>query len=197
MTARRFTRAAVAATSVAAMSAGVLFIGQGSSVAADASETITGKSAQDHDIDVGRSGPSVGDRFVFSENLFDEDKDRVGRLAASCDLAYVKRNSNGKAKDALMQCIGSFRFSDGQVTVQGSMWWSDEEPSLAITGGTGAYDDAVGPGQHRLRQRQSDRLRLRLRQQRQQRPGPPVAVTAARIRRSSRTAGARRRSVRG
>lgn len=145
MNARRFTRAAVAATAVAAMGAGVLVIGQGSSVAADdADETITGRTAQDHDIDVGREGPSVGDRFVFSENLFNEDDERIGRVVGSCDLGFVKRNSNGKAKDALMQCIGTFRLSDGQITVQGSMWWSDENPTLAITGGTGNYDDDSG-----------------------------------------------------
>jgi hypothetical protein len=144
MNARRFTRAAVAATAVTAMSAGFLMLGQSSSQAAVASDILTGRSAQDHDIDVGRSGPSVGDRFVFSENLFDEDNDKVGRVAGSCDLAYVKRNSNGKAKDALMQCIGTFRLSDGQITVQGSMWWSEDKPELAITGGTGTYDDDSG-----------------------------------------------------
>ncbi len=144
MTARRFTRAAVAATAVAAMSAGVLVVGQGSSQAADADDTITGRGGQEKDIDVGRSGPSVGDRFVFSENLFDEDKDRIGRLVGSCDVGIVKRNSNGKPKDALMQCLATFRLSDGQITVQGAIWWSDENPVLAITGGTGSYDDASG-----------------------------------------------------
>lgn len=144
MTARRFTRAAVAATAAVAMSAGVLVIGQGSSHAADADDTITGRMAQEQDIDVGRRGPSVGDRFVFSENLFDEDKKRIGRLAASCDVAAVKRNSNGKVKDSLMQCLGTFRLSDGQITVQGAMWWSEEDPVLAITGGTGRYDGASG-----------------------------------------------------
>ncbi|HUR73904.1 MAG TPA: hypothetical protein VMZ00_06485 [Sporichthya sp.] len=144
MTARRITRAAVAAGVVAAMSAGILAVGQQSSQAADASGTITGRGAQDQDIDVGRKGPSVGDRYVFSENLFNRDGDRIGRLAASCDLAAVKRNSNGKVKDALQHCIGTFRFSDGQVTAQAAFWWSDEKPDLAITGGTGHYDDASG-----------------------------------------------------
>lgn len=144
MSARRFTRAAVAATAVAAICAGTLALGQQSSQAADADDTITGRMAQEKDLDFGRSGPSVGDGFVFSENLTDEDKEKVGRLAASCDIANVKRNSNGKVKDALMQCIGTFKLTDGQITVQGAMWWSDEKSELAITGGTGSYDGASG-----------------------------------------------------
>jgi hypothetical protein len=145
MSARRITRAAVAASAVVAMSAGVLVVGQQSSQAAsEADDTLTGRGGQEKFVDVGRSGPSVGDRYVFSENLFDEDKNRVGRLAGSCDVNSVKRNSNGKVKDALQQCVATFRLSDGQITVQGAFWFSDEDPTLAITGGTGDYDDASG-----------------------------------------------------
>lgn len=144
MTARRFTRAALAATAATAVGFGVLALGQQSAVGAVADDDLSGRGGQEKNIDVGRSGPSTGDRFVFWENLFDEDNDRVGRLAGSCDVAQVKRNSNGRPKDGFLQCVGTFRLPDGQITVQGTMWWSDETPTLAITGGTGRYDDASG-----------------------------------------------------
>lgn len=144
MTARRFTRAALAATAATAVGFGVLALGQQSAVGAVADDNLSGRGGQEKNIDVGRSGPSTGDRVVFWENLFDDDNDRIGRLAGSCDVAQVKRDSDGDPKDGFMQCVATFRLPDGQITVQGTMWWSDETPVLAITGGTGSYDDASG-----------------------------------------------------
>ena len=144
MSARRFTRGALAATTVAAVGAATFALGQPSSQAAEADDTITGRTAQESNVDVGRKGPSVGDRYVFSENLFSEKGTRIGRLAASCEINFVKRNSKGRPTDALMQCLGTFRLTDGQITVQGATWWSDKKIRLAITGGTGRYDGSSG-----------------------------------------------------
>lgn len=144
MTTRRFTRAALAATAATAVGFGVLALGQQSAVGAVADDDLIGRPAQERNVDVGRSGPSVGDRYVFSENLFDDDNDRVGRLAGSCDITLVKRKANGDPKDAMMQCLATFRLSDGQITVQGINWWSDETLVLPVTGGSGAYDEASG-----------------------------------------------------
>lgn len=150
MAARRFTRAALAAAAATAAALTTLAVGQSSSQAAgsaatDDDFTLVGRSAQDKDIDVGKKGPSVGDRFVFSENLYEQgSKERIGRLAASCDVAFVEYNGKGKPTNSLMQCIGTFRLPDGQIAAQGALRWSDETALLAITGGSGRYDDATG-----------------------------------------------------
>ncbi len=151
MSARRLTRAALAAGAATAVGIGALALGQQSSsavdtaTAADADDTVIGRHAQERNLDFGSRGESVGDRFVFSENLYEEgSNDRLGRLGAFCDITAVKRNSNNRVTDGFMQCIGTFRFGDGQVTGQGAWWWSADTAELAITGGTGRYDDAAG-----------------------------------------------------
>lgn len=150
MSARRITRATLAAAAATAAVLTTLAVGQSSSQAAPGAATgdnfvLVGRSAQAKDIDEGRKGPSVGDRYVFSENLFEKGSSkRVGRLAAFCDVTYVERNSKGKAIDSLMQCIATFRLPNGQISGQTATRWSDKGATLAITGGSGDYDDATG-----------------------------------------------------
>lgn len=148
MSARRFTRPALALSAATAVGLTAFLVGQPGSHAAStdlADDALVGRLAQTKDVDVGRKGPSVGDRFVFSENLSVQgSSERIGRLAAFCDVSYVERNRNGKPVNSLMQCIGTFRLPDGQISGQGALRWSDDGAALAITGGTGEYEGAVG-----------------------------------------------------
>lgn len=145
----RVTRATIAAALVGTVGVGAFLVGQtGSTAATTVDDTLhlIAKAAQEKYIDVGAKGPSVGDRDVFSENVFDSDGrgERVGRTAAVCDVAYVYKNSNGKVTNALMQCTGTIKLGDDSITVQGPVTWTGKTNTLAITGGTGRYDDAHG-----------------------------------------------------
>lgn len=151
MSARRITRAALAAGAATAVGIGALALGQQSSSAVDtaaaavAGDELVGRGGQETTINHGRSGPSIGDRVVFWEKLSEkDDNDRVGRLTGTCDTTEVRRNSNGRVTNGYLQCVATFALTDGQITVQGSFWWTNDKPTLAITGGTGSYDDAAG-----------------------------------------------------
>jgi len=142
----RVTHAALAATVAGTVGVGAFLVGQTGSTAATAVDDtlhLNAKQAQEKFIDVGAKGPSVGDRDVFSDNLFEHGR-RVGRTAAVCDINFVWKNSNGKVTNALMQCSGSIKLGDDSITVQGPVTWSGDTSTLAITGGTGRYDDAHG-----------------------------------------------------
>ena len=42
------------------------------------------------------------------------------------------------------QCLGSAKFRDGQITIQGLLSGEPQRFSFAITGGTGDYEGAEG-----------------------------------------------------
>ena len=145
----RVTRAALVAAVAGTVGVGAFVVGQtGSTAATSVDDTLhlIAKSAQEKYIDVGAKGPSVGDRDVFSENIYDRDGrgDRLGRTSAVCDVTYVYKNSSGKVTNALMQCVATIKLGDDSITVQGPVTWSGKTSTLAITGGTGRYDDAHG-----------------------------------------------------
>jgi hypothetical protein len=138
----------LAATVAGTVGVGSFLVGQvGSTAATAVNDTmhLDSKRVQEKFIDVGAKGPSVGDRDVFSENVFEHGENkRIGRTVAICDIGYVYKNSHGKVTNALMQCTGTIKLGDDSITVQGPVTWSSDTSTLAITGGTGRYDDAHG-----------------------------------------------------
>jgi hypothetical protein len=149
MTARRITRAAVAASVVTTIGAATLLAGQQGSQAAgttatDATLHFDARSLSEKFIDQGASGPSVGDSDIFSERVFERDGSRqIGRTAARCDITQVSRNSRGRVTNAVMLCVASIKLPHGTISVQGQASWTKTN-TLAIVGGTGAYDRARG-----------------------------------------------------
>jgi hypothetical protein len=92
-------------------------------------------------IDLGRQGPSVGDRWLLASTL-QQDGKRAGRLEADC-VGIDKRFG-------VLQCSVVVILAEGQLTLQGvqimkripGVTAAAEEYS--ITGGTGAYTGATG-----------------------------------------------------
>ena len=85
---------------------------------------------------------SIGDRFAFSNKLFDAAGKRVGDLQAVCTVTKVI----GKNKLGQM-CQGAARLSDGDLLLEAAFTDNDSGPvdvKGAITGGTGAYANARG-----------------------------------------------------
>jgi hypothetical protein len=78
---------------------------------------------------------SAGDVLAFANPVFDaENKKQVGTDNGQC-----VRTAPGKA----WECIWTVSLDAGQMTVEGP-FYDGKDSELAITGGTGEYEDASG-----------------------------------------------------
>jgi len=78
---------------------------------------------------------SAGDVLAFANPVFDaENKKQVGTDNGQCI-----RTAPGKA----WECIWTVSLDEGQMTVEGP-FYDGKDSELAITGGTGEYEDASG-----------------------------------------------------
>jgi hypothetical protein len=120
---------------------------------------------QEAEVDVDPSGPSIGDRFIFSGNLVRNGK-RVGVGAGDCVLVLFRPGPDpeGEPEAATDQCVATLSLPKGQITAQGLVDRTGPVPiTLAITGGTGAYRTAHGELETSGPNEQGDeRLTLRL-----------------------------------
>jgi hypothetical protein len=94
-------------------------------------------------IDVGATGPSLGDQIVFSESLAKNRRD-VGMSGVVCTVTHAT-----PPYDVLtFHCVGTLSVRRGQITLQGLIEVQGEDDpgpfTVAITGGTGAYRGAGG-----------------------------------------------------
>jgi hypothetical protein len=95
-------------------------------------------------LDLGASGPSLGDQFVFIETLHRKGRRDVGAAGGSCMVVGAKP----PYEVMTYQCVATLRLPEGQIGLQGLLDATgpdDPQPfTLAITGGTGAYRRASG-----------------------------------------------------
>lgn len=100
-------------------------------------------SNQFENIDVGTEGESLGDYFVFSDDLYRQGR-LVGTLEGQCTVTRIDEEAGAFHQ----QCLVTALLPEGQLTVQGAIVFEAESDvdrfTLAITGGTGRYDDAAG-----------------------------------------------------
>lgn len=93
------------------------------------------------DLDLGTPGFSLGDRFVFSDNLFKHGK-VIGSAHGDCVLTRIQGQTGA------FQCAVTAVFrGKGQITGQGVFAFTENETApfaLAVTGGTGRFKDAGG-----------------------------------------------------
>lgn len=102
---------------------------------------LTSITVQEADLDLGEPGESLGDQFVFTDDLF-RGGEKVGILGVVCTGVRSEPDSSS------IQCVGTAELPKGQITVQGLITFSEAtegEPfEIAITGGTGKYRTAHG-----------------------------------------------------
>ncbi len=91
--------------------------------------------------DRGVPGPSLGDRLVFTTDLYDEAGSRVGRDGADCVVVRIDPTAAPEEQQTV-ECMVSVELPDGQITFQGLAQGLDN--TFAVTGGTGAYRTASG-----------------------------------------------------
>ena len=110
---------------------------------------LTTRTAQEADLDLGASGPSVGDRFVFSDNVF-RGNQQIGILGGECIVVRLEPNPVPPGQEptsATVNCVASIQLPKGQLTAQGLVTFSAQAGNsftIAITGGTRAYRTAHG-----------------------------------------------------
>ena len=92
-------------------------------------------------IDLGAAGPSIGDRLVFSNPLYDTRNQVIGRDGADCVVVRIDP-SQPPERQQVVQCTISVQLADGQITAQGLA--QGPENVFAVTGGTGVYRKARG-----------------------------------------------------
>ncbi len=156
---RRITRACTTVL----LTGGFLFTAVGPAAAHDLDTNrfqVRARPVSGHYEDVGRRGPSVGDSFTFSDNLFHKGE-RVGRDDGSCDVTRFRRDRFA------FQCLVTVTMTGrGQITTQGTFRFAFDErrpvrnSTLAVNGGTGQYQGASGtarflPDEPRIRFRLS------------------------------------------
>jgi hypothetical protein len=104
--------------------------------------TLIGTVVEETDIDLGPTGDSQGDQFVFTDDLFKEGK-HVGWNGGVCTVVRLVPEVS-----ASLQCVATFSLPEGQITVQGLVTFEFEDApaplTVAITGGTDAYERAQG-----------------------------------------------------
>ena len=102
--------------------------------------TVTGKTLDVEQVDVGTPGPSLGDRQIITEDVYRGDK-RVGTSDIECTMVRVE------LPKFAVQCFNTTSLPGGQITAQGIVT-SDQIEKVpfqqAITGGTGAYEGVGG-----------------------------------------------------
>jgi hypothetical protein len=92
-------------------------------------------------VDVGDPGPSPGDIYVFSDNLFDsqDSSNQVGQSDGRCNLIDPATGH--------FECTTVSTFADGTITTDGILVNKQGTKSVAsVTGGTGAYRGVSGEG---------------------------------------------------
>ena len=101
------------------------------------SETITlvERATSDTVVDLGAKGDSAGDVLAFANDVYDKDNaQKVGSDNGSC-----VRTAVGKA----WECFWTLTLEKGQITVDGP-FYDTADSVLAVTGGTGKYEQASG-----------------------------------------------------
>jgi hypothetical protein len=105
---------------------------------------------QEEFLDLGDTGPSLGDELVFSETLFKGRRD-VGMSGGVCSLTHAVPPYDV----VTLQCVVTLSLGRGQITLQGLIEVQGEDDpgpfELAITGGTGKFRGAGGEATFRER----------------------------------------------
>src|SRR5262249_41502752 len=92
-------------------------------------------------VDDGAAGPSLGDRIVFTSDLFTPSGQPAGRDGADCVVVRIDPSAPPELQQ-IVQCVVTVELQDGQITFQGLARGTSN--IFALTGGTGAYRKARG-----------------------------------------------------
>ena len=129
-------------TVVALASVAILAFGATSLLASPSAQitkriTLAERIAGQQFVDVGKKGPSVGDHNVVRSDALDASGKVVGRIDLDCTITGVAAHMGGL-------CTGVLTLPGGQLVSTFAWDGTGSATKQAITGGTGAYEDARG-----------------------------------------------------
>jgi hypothetical protein len=110
---------------------------------------LTATTVQQADIDLGKNGLSLGDRFVFSDDLSKDGK-QVGTDGVDCVIVRLdpKDATEANLKAVTQHCVVTLSLPEGQITGQALLTFTNTPTpppfTVAITGGTGEFRTAHG-----------------------------------------------------
>ena len=126
------------AVTLAVVSAGAFSAVAWASTSHKSGLQVTSVTAQEAFLDAAPADElSLGDSYVFSENLFKGSK-QIGDAGGECITVRI----DGEA--GVAKCSETFRLPEGQITAEGLVDFGATEFTWAITGGSGAYRSARG-----------------------------------------------------
>jgi hypothetical protein len=102
------------------------------------------KTVQAENLDLGAKGDSLGDQFVFSDDLSRRrGSEKIGIDGGVCTLVRLEERVS-----ATLQCVVTVSLEDGQITSQGLVTFTDAQTNptfvLPITGGSDDFKAARG-----------------------------------------------------
>jgi hypothetical protein len=104
---------------------------------------ILARTIDSTELDLGAPGPSLGDQFVFTDDLL-QDGRSVGTDHGTCTVTRI--TGTAPSRTVTDQCLVTLVLERGQITVQGAAAFPEQGMpalfALAVTGGTGAYRTA-------------------------------------------------------
>lgn len=146
---RNLGLAIVLGAAVMASSVALAATGHGTSRHGRQAQTIrlTASTFDSRDLDLGPTGPTLGDYFVVTEDLFRHGQ-KVGTDHGTCTITRIEPK-NGTPERGALTCAATFVLPQGQIAVYGTRTAelaSQKPPNfvLAVTGGTGVYKRARG-----------------------------------------------------
>jgi hypothetical protein len=104
--------------------------------------TVTTKTIDEAQIDVGEPGPSLGDSNVITEDVYVGGK-KIGTSDLTCTAVRIDPVKHSFA----VECFNTTVLPGGQIAAQGVVTSAEVEKvpfKQAITGGTGAYKGVTG-----------------------------------------------------
>jgi hypothetical protein len=121
---------------------------------------LTTKTVDESIVDTAPTGVSVGDRFVFTDDVFRDFK-KVGFDTGECVLfrfepGFFREKRKffghepgffgGERQEAfILQCVVTVWLPEGHITLQGLIDFSDKtSDTVAVTGGTGEFRNVGG-----------------------------------------------------
>jgi hypothetical protein len=128
------------------VSAGLLAAGGGAQAPGERTFTLTIREGSEGFVDNPPQGSrrrpriSPGDEVVFTQRAFDAANARVGTVYAHCIAVR-----GGTEARATFHCDGNYVLRDGAIAVSAAFRGSEGgNLTIAVTGGTGAYEGARG-----------------------------------------------------
>ncbi len=113
---------------------------------ADTTLVLYEHDTEQNTMDHGKPGPSPGDQFIFSGDVFDRPGGAfLGRATGICTTL------TGDGSAGQSTCDATFNLAGGQIAVQGmldsaALFVTGATNPLSIIGGTGIYRTARGDG---------------------------------------------------